>query len=896
MESPTGLVGSRHLRALDLLIVGAGLSGVDMAYHVSRAFPDWRWEVHDTHAEMGGTWHTFRYPGIRSDSDMASFGFPFRPWTGSSTLGRGAEIMSYLREVAEDATMTQRLHTCSFIRNVDWRSERGMWLVTAVRTNGEPGDVPESTRPGVGSADPTARAVGQTERFWAKRVHFASGYYSHGRGHRPEFPGEGDFTGQIIHPQAWPDGLDVRGKRVVLIGSGATAVTMLPVLVDLGADVTMLQRTPSYIAPLPEKDAISAFWKRLLPARWAGRVARLNHATRDEFEYLLAQHAPKIFAGELRRMQRKFISAEEIERNFTPPYKPWDQRVCKAPDGDFFRALAGSRARVVTDRIERFTRRGVEVASGREIDADIIVTATGLELQAFGGGTVSLNGVEQDPAEHVVYRGMMVAGLPNFSFTVGYINASWTLRADLVSRYMVKLWKAGHSAYTPVLPPGRFDRHLLEFDAGYIRRGVHRFPRQGDSAPWVYEQNYLAELRDLGFGDQEKDMAFDDDALAQVGRARPAPCVETVDVGGPYVEPDMRSLPPCDYVRVNDRVCSTAGRPVRRGDGQGCGGDYACGGPRVRVRVREGAPGCTDTVVLIHGVGRSLDDFDDTFAVWQGEEQLVAVDLPGFGFSDPLTELSMETVSRAAWEAVDAVTTGEETCHLVGNSLGGAVVMEMAVQRPTAVGSVTLVDSAAFGTTATWLLRLVAIPLLGQSNAWAMRIRPIYGLVERVSLRRPGAVTKRRVDVTRRVVRHAARPKAFYGLVRQLGSPLSIRSDWQDDLIERFRAVVRPSEGVASDDAGARSDGLDGDGVRGDGLDAGAKIEDDSAAATPRRGIPVWVVWGEDDKVLSYSQFRTALENVQPDVATVFNHCGHMPQLEYPKEFAERLERFIRRG
>ncbi|USX45786.1 flavin-containing monooxygenase [Dietzia kunjamensis] len=484
IERPDG-PGAAPGDPLDLLIVGAGLSGIDLAHHVHEAFPDWRWEMHDAHDDLGGTWHTFRYPGIRSDSDMATFGFPFRPWPHASTLGSGAEIKEYLRDTAREAGALDRLHLRSWVADADWRSDHQLYRITCVTEDGE-------------------RIV------WARRVHFGSGYYSHAEGFRPEFPGEADFRGEIIHPQQWPADLDYTGRKFVVIGSGATAVTLVPALAELGADVTMLQRTPSYVGPLPEKDLISAVWRRLMPAPWSYRAARLNHGARDTAQFVIAQRLPWLFKAGLRLMQRRYISSEQIDEHFTPPYRPWDQRVCKAPDGDIFRAIQRGGARVVTGHIDRFTPAGIRLRSGEEIEADVIISATGLRLEAFGGGTLSIDGEALDVPRLATYRGMMLAGVPNFSFTVGYINSSWTLRADLVSRYMVKLWKAGESVYAPRPPAGPADQLLLDFDAGYIQRDGHKFPKQGTTRPWRYVQNFLVEIPELAFGDQRREMAFGD--------------------------------------------------------------------------------------------------------------------------------------------------------------------------------------------------------------------------------------------------------------------------------------------------------------------------------------------------------------------------------------------------
>ena len=338
-------------------------------------------------------------------------------------------------------------------------------------------------------------------------------YYSHSDGFRPAFPDEQSFAGEIIHPQHWPEGVEYAGRKFVVIGSGATAVTLVPALEQLGAEVTMLQRTPGYVAPLPEKDIISGVWKRILPAGPAYQAARFTHGARDMAQFVIAQRLPWVFTRALRLMQRRYISGAQITEHFTPSYRPWDQRVCKAPDGDIFRAMQRG-ASVVTGHIERFTDHGIRLQSGEELEADVIVTATGLELEAFGGGTLSIDGRVLAPSDQTAYRGMMLAGVPNFSFTVGYVNASWTLRADMVSRYMVKLWRAGEKTgekiYAPVTPEQKGERPLLDLDAAYVRRGAHRFPRQGTERPWTYVQNYLVEIPELSFGDQRRGMAFGD--------------------------------------------------------------------------------------------------------------------------------------------------------------------------------------------------------------------------------------------------------------------------------------------------------------------------------------------------------------------------------------------------
>lgn len=477
---------------LDLLIVGAGISGIDLAHHVAKNFPDWAWQVIDKADDLGGTWHTFKYPGIRSDSDMATFGFPFLPWPHPTTLGRAPDIKNYIKAAAANAGALDRLRLNTRVDRLSWDSQAGLWKVAV--------------------SDPRSDDSGHT--IYARRVHMATGYYKHEQGYRPDFPGEEDFAGTIIHPQEWPGGLEVVGKRIVVVGSGATAVTLVPALHDEGAKVTMLQRTPTWIGPLPARDVISAIWKKILPERAAYTATRVNHSIRDMAQYVIAQRAPFLFKSALWAMQRRWLSPAEIRAHFRPSYRPWDQRVCKAPDGDIFQAIKGG-AQVVTARIDRFVPEGIVLDDGRLLGADIIVSATGLDLEIFGSATLEVDGREVDPAECVTYRGLMLADIPNLSFTTGYINASWTLRADMVSKYMVKVWqradRVGQGIFRPV-PSNRAQefngRMMEELDAGYIKRSGHKLPRQGTEDPWHYTQNIIRDYFDVERGDVTEEMVF----------------------------------------------------------------------------------------------------------------------------------------------------------------------------------------------------------------------------------------------------------------------------------------------------------------------------------------------------------------------------------------------------
>ncbi len=788
---------------LDLLIVGAGLSGINVAHHVAQNFPEWQWEMHDAHDDLGGTWHLFNYSGIRSDSDMATFAYPFKPWPHASTLGQGAEIKEYLREVARDCGALERLHTNSWIKDSNWRTDLSLWEITAQ------GDC--------------------VRTIYARRVHYASGYFSHKQGYAPDFPGQDEFTGQLIHPQHWPKDLELHDRKVAVIGSGATAITLVPALEQAGAHVTMIQRSPSYVAPFPETDAISAFWNKLLPEKWAYPVARFNHATRDMLQYTIAQRVPKLFRAELRRMQRQFISDQQIKEHFTPSYRPWDQRVCKAPDGDFFQALQRN-AQVITDRIERFTMDGVLLASGREVAADVVVTATGLELEAMGGGSVSIDGQRQDPSDQVFYRGIMLAGIPNFSFTVGYINASWTLRADMVSQYLVKLWSTDHQYYCPQIPTGRTDRPLMDFEAGYIKRGMHKFPTQGDTQPWQYTQNYLVEAKQMRRADLAEDMVFDHEclSLAQNRNVQQTP-VHTVRADDAY-EPTTspRPLPEPEFVTVASK--------------------------RLRYRKLEGTSG--QVVLLLHGIGRSLEDWDDYLRLTAGEHTYIAVDVPGFGFSDPAKPTTVEATAALVWQALEQITelsADQLQVHLVGNSLGGAIAMELTTLSPDHIASVTLVAPVGFGSKTIPLLRLVALPVIGRINVAFTRLAPMSWLLEKLILRRPGAVTKQRMAIQRSILRHRHRSQTYYALIRQFATAGGVRPQWRRLLVQRFTDAI--------------------------------------TAIRRQRPLPLTLMWGTKDLILPYEDFREGLKQISATDAVVFENCGHMPQLEYPSEFAAHLQR-----
>jgi monooxygenase len=517
----TGNVVTMTDSPLDLLIVGAGIAGIDMAHHVVNEFPSWNWTIVDSNDDIGGTWNTFTYPGIRSDSDMTSFALPYKPWPHKGTLGEGADIKEYLREAAQEDGFLQRIQFSTWVKSMNFvtsgpaAEEHGPhWEVITVKAwRHGPDNRPDA--PADAQEETTVRT---------RRLHLACGYYDHRNGFLPHYDGEEDFSGTLVHAQAWhPDEHDVEGKKVVIIGSGATAVTVLPALAKAGADATMLQRTPSWVAAVPTFDTIKNIWSTLLPGDRDGKlthkISRMNHILRDMVQWYTARLTPPIFAGYVQGLQLFWLKPSQVKKDFNPPYKPWDQRVCKAPGGDIFSSIKNDGAKVVTGTIDRIVPEGIRLDDGQVLEADIIVSATGLQLQLFGGASLAIDGSPVDPAKLMAYRGVLVSGLPNLSFTVGYLNQSWTTRADLTARYVARLWKHninhGESLAAPVIPGPEVERKpLLEFEAGYIKRGEHITPRQGDRSPWIYQQDYLREWPELSRGKVTDEMAFGDGALA----------------------------------------------------------------------------------------------------------------------------------------------------------------------------------------------------------------------------------------------------------------------------------------------------------------------------------------------------------------------------------------------
>ncbi|UDY23512.1 flavin-containing monooxygenase [Nocardioides sp. Kera G14] len=495
---------------VDVLIVGAGLSGIDAAAAVLRDHPGKTVAILERRDSLGGTWDLFKYPGIRSDSDMFTFAFRWRPWESDKTLADGPLIKEYLATVAAETGVDRLIRYGHQVLDAAWDSTTELWTVTAK----------------VDGANTTI-----TSRFlWA-----CSGYYDYDQGFQPQFPGREDFEGEFIHPQFWPEELDYTGKKVVIIGSGATAVTLVPAMANSGAEsVTMLQRTPSYIVSRPGNDVAATAlkslpipFKALLPfkhlrAKTAYEAIRWENLGLSLGLYLFAQRAPKVAKKLIRDNQIAQLTArkggpgftkeeatEFVDHHLTPPYNPWDQRLCAVPDGDLWKAIREGRATIVTDHIKTLTAKGIELESGETLEADVIVSATGLNIKLFGGAKLTVDGEEVDPSETTAYLGAMLTHIPNFALTIGYINASWTLKADLVSEWVSGLLgdmeKHGHTVVRVAEPEVKGARPLMDMKSGYLLRGAPSMPRQGDHGPYEAKQNYFIDMRRLQPGDYHED-------------------------------------------------------------------------------------------------------------------------------------------------------------------------------------------------------------------------------------------------------------------------------------------------------------------------------------------------------------------------------------------------------
>jgi cation diffusion facilitator CzcD-associated flavoprotein CzcO len=459
---------------LDVLIVGAGLSGIGAACHLRDHCPGTSFALLEARESSGGTWDLFRYPGVRSDSDMFTLGYSFNPWRSATALADGPSILSYVRDTARDYGIEPLIRYNRRVTAAAWSSEQARWTVTVENTE-----------------------TGARDELTCSFLYSNTGYYRYDEGYAPEFPGAERFRGHIVHPQHWPEDLDYEGKRVVVIGSGATAVTLVPAMAGTAAHVTMLQRSPSYVLSIPGSDPLADVLKRLLPDRVVYPLLRLKNVVIASMIYRSCRRAPATMRRLLRRgAARRLPPGYDLDTHFNPTYDPWDQRMCLVPDGDLFDAISSGNASIATDRIETFTEDGLRLRSGAELEADIIITATGLNLLMLGGIELTVDGRAVDLSETVGYKGTMLSGVPNLAFTVGYTNASWTLKADLVAGYVCRLLahmnEHGYTVCTPRAPdPAQPRMPLLDLASGYVLRSIDQLPRQGAEVPWRMHQSYF---------------------------------------------------------------------------------------------------------------------------------------------------------------------------------------------------------------------------------------------------------------------------------------------------------------------------------------------------------------------------------------------------------------------
>ena len=474
-------------RDVDVLVIGAGLSGIGAGWFLQQERPGTSYAILEAHDTMGGTWDLFRFPGVRSDTDMHLLSYAHRPWQGTESRAGGSQILDYLRDAAVADGIDTRIRFGRKVVRAEWSSAEARWTLDVQTRNGP-------------------------ETWSCAFLYGCTGYYDHAAGYTPHFAGVDDFSGQMVHPQFWPEDLAVRGRRVVVIGSGATAVTIVPALVEAGADVTMVQRSPSWVFGVPAHDMTAARLRRWVPDTVVARAMRTQSAALSIGLYALSRRAPRLAAAFLRRGMRAVVGDEMVAEHFSPHYGPWEQRLCVAPDHDFLRVVADGRARLLTDHIARFVPSGLQLGSGQVVEADVVVTATGLAMLPLGGVQLVVDGSPVDLGETFVYRGAMLSGIPNLALCFGYVNASWTLRAEVTHQFVCRvlgyLEKHDAESATPVAPLGMRPRPVIDLTSGYVVRGQDRFPKQGDREPWTMRQNWFIDRRAVRRARLDQDMTF----------------------------------------------------------------------------------------------------------------------------------------------------------------------------------------------------------------------------------------------------------------------------------------------------------------------------------------------------------------------------------------------------
>ncbi len=661
-SSPTG-AQTHH----DVLIVGAGLSGIDAAYRVQTECAGKTYAILEARDAIGGTWDLFRYPGIRSDSDMYTLGFPFRPWSSEQAIAGGEAIRDYIADTAAAFGIDRHIRFDVRVLRASWSSADARWTL----------DV---------ETGPEHAPASLTCSF----LYMGSGYYDYAAGFTPAFDGIDDFTGRVVHPQHWPDDLDYDGKRVVVIGSGATAVTLVPSMAKSAAHVTMLQRSPTYIVSRPSEDGFARWTHRRLPGGIADTATKWKSVLLGIATYSYARRKPETLkALILKRVRAQLPDNYEVERDFEPSYAPWDQRICLVPDADLFEAMREGKATIVTDRIARFTPGGIALASGRELPADIVVTATGLVLRLMGGVALRVDGAVVNPADRLIYKGMMLSDVPNLALAFGYTNASWTLKCDLSARYACRLIRHmddhGYRSCTPRADDASITREpMLNFTSGYVQRANAILPHQGSKAPWKVHQNYVLDLAALKFGKLEDgtmkfDKAGDTRHLPVAARhetEKPAPAVRTgaiVAAGAVAAVGGLALFAALTQRRVERLIPA---------DGQFIDID----GRRMHYQDRGDGP----AIVMIHGLAGQMRNF--SYALVErlaNDHRVIVIDRPGSGYSAPGAAANVR--AQAAQVAAFIAKLGLERPLIVGHSLGGAVALALALDHPDKVGGLALI-------------------------------------------------------------------------------------------------------------------------------------------------------------------------------------------------------------
>jgi cation diffusion facilitator CzcD-associated flavoprotein CzcO len=467
----------------DVLVVGAGISGIGAGYHLQANCPNRTYAILEGRQRIGGTWDLFRFPGIRSDSDMYTLGYSFQPWTNPKAIADGPSILEYLENTARQFGIDRHIRFGHRVKRASWSTDEARWTVEA--EHGESGEIVQ---------------------FTCNFLHMCSGYYNYAAGYTPDFPGTERFEGRIVHPQKWTEDIEYRDRRVIVIGSGATAVTLVPELAKQAAHVTMLQRSPTYIVSQPAEDGVANALRRFLPTKLAYTIVRWKNVLLFSLFFLYARRSPqRVKKFILDRVRNELGPDYDVDTHFNPRYNPWDQRMCLVPDGDLFAAIREERATVVTDQIETFTEKGLLLRSGKVLEADLIVTATGLDLQSLSDLQIYVDGRSVRISDTMTYKGMMFSGIPNLAASVGYTNASWTLKCDLTCEYVCRLLnhmaEKGYASSTPQLrDPSVEAVPWIDFSSGYVQRSIHKFPKQGSKSPWRLHQNYLLDIMSLGLG------------------------------------------------------------------------------------------------------------------------------------------------------------------------------------------------------------------------------------------------------------------------------------------------------------------------------------------------------------------------------------------------------------